>query len=140
MSYLETIDILKGMEVVAGIGGAYFFSLVLLSLKHDRKFGEPIDDFESLEKVVDEESKKLGLDSEDIEFVESVYNCWVASAGNSKRFALHYDLASPCSTRQTVKHELYHMLKDEGRNSNFFSRWFLTEPRAYLYGSFGIKL
>jgi hypothetical protein len=143
---------LEGMKLVAvaGVGSflvgmGYLVTLEGASLMHG--IGRKIKSQEELEKVVDEEAPKLGLDPTKI---SAKYGAEFDGARINDQGG--YDLClgeNWFSTRATVRHELRHIQKDCGNeeapflfNGNLMPLmhyFFVAEPRASLYGLLKIK-
>ena len=126
---------IKGL-IVGGVG--YFGILAVMSIVQD--IGKRIKSQEELEKIVEEEAIKLGLDPSKI---DSKYEGEITGARkNEKGYDLHTNnFYSGNVTRGAIRHELYHILKDcDTTHPTFFRRWFMGEPKAILYGAFKIKI
>jgi hypothetical protein len=99
---------------------------------------QKIESQKQLEKVVKEEALKLGLDTSRI---ESKYNAkHTAASKGEEKYVL--GMTAVNATRDNVKHELYHVLKDFDKDDkhDFMHYFFIQEPRATLYGTFGLRL
>jgi regulator of replication initiation timing len=110
-----------------GLGGAS----ILLS--------EKIKDEKQLENILIEESSKLNLNNKKISA-----RFGKASLGTGSSTKLpdgHYKiiLDDLGRNRATLKHELYHIYKNQF-NHNFFEYFFIDEVQATLYESLNIKL
>lgn len=94
-----------------------------------------------LETIVNEETTKLGLDPSKINAnLFGGFNGLSGVRRNGEKYDLflNNDFAS---TRSTVRHELYHILKgDCDKKFNWAYYLFIAEPRATLYGSLKLKL
>jgi hypothetical protein len=124
----------------AGVLG-YYYSLCLLQMLNGfSPFNEKIKSQEHMEKVVEEEAGRLGLDSSRI-------RCKLNSVGDTSvdrrdyGHILFLDDGFGC-TRGSVKHELYHIKKgDCNRKKDKSLHYYLVaEPRATMYQVFGLKL
>ena len=127
----------EGMKWLAIGGISYIAAMTGLSWTHG--LSEKIRSQEELEKVVDEEATKLGLDSSKI---DAKYNEERSKAKkNGERYDLHLEGNWSSSTRATVRHELYHILKEDfGERTTLLKYLFMNEPSALIYGSFKVKL
>ena len=127
-----------GGTYLATLAGIYGSSL----LTHRSPFSRRIYSEAELEDAVEEEGKRLGLDTSKI---------------NIKRDRLFESLkkpdchdvskildGSPDSTRVMTRHELYHIKKGDpepfSRTFSLLHYIFVAEPRAILYASLGIEL
>lgn len=106
-------------------------------------FRKKIESMEELEKIVDVEARKLGLNpsSIDVEYA-TPGNGEVRKIGDKYKIWME---KGRFNTPQIVQHELYHIKRGDcdkyaGRQGSFFASVFIIEPRAILYGCFGIKL
>ncbi|MBI2146785.1 hypothetical protein HYU22_05600 [Candidatus Woesearchaeota archaeon] len=139
---MEPVEyIMEGMKWVAVGGVSYIGALWLIDGIHD--FGPRVRSQEELEKMVEEEAPKLGLNHLKI---DAKYDGeTVGARKNGERYDLHLvgdgDKIHSSSTRATVRHELYHLLKDSDKGKlNPLYYFFVAEPRALLYGAFKIKM
>jgi hypothetical protein len=94
-----------------------------------------------LEKVLEEERKKLGLTTQEIsiKFGESFYDAQVQRIGDN-RYEITLD---ELRDRQTVRHELYHIYKGHAdADIKGISTWenLTKEIKCDFYGFFGVKL
>ena len=143
------------------IGGtaAYFGSLILWDVLPNT-FSKRIRSQEELEKIVDEEAKKLDLDTSNliIQLQEKdVADANLFGYNREEDKILSYEekegvekvhllrLGGQYATRHQVRHELYHVSKhlQKPKAKNFISRLgylFFREPSAILYSLIGVKL
>ena len=130
----------EGMKWLAVGGGSYLGALVgSQAFFQTALFRKKIQSQEELDVIVDEEARKLNLDPT---LIDAKYNGESAFVSkNGERYDLHLT-GNWTSTRQTVKHELYHILKDcsKGREATLPYYLFIAEPRATLYGCFNIRI
>ncbi|MBU0894928.1 MAG: hypothetical protein KKF48_03440 [Nanoarchaeota archaeon] len=126
----------KGLTWLSVGGGGYMVSLVGLGLAH--ALSQEINSQTELEQVVNQEVSKLGLDRSKIKarFGENGIDYVVKKAD---KHLLNIG-GSIVSTRATVRHELYHILKGDTEHKSFLRTIFLEEPRACVYGLFKLKL
>jgi hypothetical protein len=99
---------------------------------------QKIESQKQLEKAVKEEALKLNLDTSKI---EARYNAkHTAASKEGEEYIL--GMTGVNATRKNVKHELYHILKDLDKEDkhDFMHYFFIQEPRASIYGTFGLKL
>ena len=128
----------EGIKWVSLGGIVYSGAIIGCYIYDGTLFHKKIESSEELEKIVKEEAINLGLDSTKID-VRYNYENKCFARKNEERYYLH--LANSWeATRNTVRHELYHILKDCHRKNTFFYEKFIAEPRAILYGTFGIKI
>ena len=117
-----------------------FMFLTLASMGvYNNSFPE-IKTQKELEKVLQEERKKLGLTTQDISirFGESPYDASVRKIDD--RYEIILD---ELRNRQVIKHELYHIYKGHAdRGINGISEWesITREIKCDLYSFFGVKL
>ena len=119
----------------------YLLSMGFLSALHDYPKSQRIKSREKLEEVVKEEADKLGIDNKKIKinFI-SEYGHFMTRAYTMKNgdvYQLYF--SEKLMTRKIVRHELYHVYNDDCDTSNFI-HYLISEPRAYLYGAFEIKI
>ncbi|MGY4884782.1 MAG: hypothetical protein ACP5NZ_04360 [Nanobdellota archaeon] len=140
----EKMD-LKTKALVVAVGGfaLYFFTLTgVQELTTLSLFREKIKTQSELERVGKEEAERLGLGNYDVKYIYDDKETSMRKKRDTGKYEL--GMTKRLATRKNVKHELYHLLKDvEGeKNSkpNFVRYFFIQEPRATLYGTFGIKL
>jgi hypothetical protein len=137
-----------GMKWLAIAGGSYFTGLVTLAHLSCYPFQKSIKSQEELELVVQEEADKLGLNSKNIQIKLQENACWVNKKG--KGYELSIELGSGSCTRKTIKHELYHIYRDESLLEKFKDKsllralispryLFISEPRAILYSLLNLK-
>ena len=132
-----------GKGVIGFIGGLFIYvnALLCLQIIDDIPIfsNKKIESQKQLETVVKKEALKLGLDTSRI---EAKYNAKHTSVSkNGEKYDLGMTRVN--ATRDNVKHELYHVKRDFNKpenKSNFVYYLFVQEPRATLYGAFGIKL
>jgi len=134
-------------STLAGIG--YILSLMALAYPSYSPFQKSINSLKELESVVTEEANKLKLDPKKIRIIEERDACWINSC--KEGYELSIEVGSRACTRKTVRHELYHAYRDAASLKKFegasllrstlnFQYLFVAEPRAILYGTFGIKI
>lgn len=148
MNYMNDVAYYMGIEIstlVLGVPFAY------LSFLHglDKLFpGKKLKSKEEVTESVREESKKLGLESEDIDihFPSPNYSDDFIRIYEGKKAELF--LSGPTTKSSLVRHELYHLkrvrdghIKLDSLSSSLRLDYLLEEePRAVLYGAFGYKL
>jgi hypothetical protein len=129
--------VIEGVKWLAIGGGSHLGLLLGCQICDLSLFHKKIKSQEELEKVVAEEAIKLGLDHSKID--AKLYDGKITGARKNGD-ECNLRIAREDSTRNVVRHELYHLLKDcDRRNPTFCYYWFVAEPRATLYGTFGIK-
>ncbi|MBW3002995.1 hypothetical protein KY337_00395 [Candidatus Woesearchaeota archaeon] len=127
-----------------------------------QNFSERVNSQEELDKIVDEEAQKLGLDparivanlseSPDVRGARSR----VAGFDLKTQELLSYENVDASkgiipirlltlkkgwgANRGTVRHELYHLCNHLPRQRNLLKYWFYEEPTAILYAVTGIRL
>jgi len=128
----------EGMKWLAIGGGSYLAAMIGTEVFSTTLFHKKIESQEQLDLIVDEEARKLGLDPLKI---DTKYNGETdGSRKNGERYDLHLK-GDSFSTRSTVRHELYHILRDCDRGDpKLLNYLFVAEPRAKLYELTGIKL
>ncbi len=90
-----------------------------------------IDSQQELERVVEEEKRKLGLDVNIIPQLRKVDNAAVVRGNFGNLYLL---VSGRAANRKSIKHELReYELKSEGKNT-------LNDERAILYSFFGYKI
>ena len=140
---MDPSEIIEYVEV--GIKGLYwaYTGVLASSFLSCWPFSKKIKSQEELEDIVEEEAGKLGLDSTKIKAVYEGGGWTPRCRATEEGYDLEMKGDSFLSTRKNVRHELYHIFKgdaDSNRSMLSFSYFFVWEPRAVLYGSFGIKL
>jgi hypothetical protein len=107
---------------------------------HRPPFQKKIKSKEELENIVKEEAEKLKLDSSKIDINYGSTKFSATKVGD--RYKLSLKKGGFLATRKLVRHELYHMLKDCDKEDGIteINYQFIAEPRALIYGAFGIKL
>lgn len=152
MNQVEILDYITGginFIAIAGLGVsvAYLSSMLLLSDLHHYPKNQRIKTQEELEKVVKEEAEKLNIDFNKIKvnFYGENMNLFISGGTYAQKkgnfYELHFDGENSVTIR-VVRHELYHVFKkdcDRDKKSLIYYL-FVAEPRASLYGVFGIKL
>jgi hypothetical protein len=126
--------VMYGIGGVGIVGASYFFPLATMRACH--KFGEKIESQNKLESIVSEESYKLGLEGFMIVpfFGQKKHQTVKTNYG----YELH--MANDSSaTRSMVRHELYHIYKNDFKHDSTLRYFLLEEPRALLYGAFNIR-
>jgi hypothetical protein len=133
----------KAKAVVGFVSGLSLYMFTLLGvqgLTNLSLFHEKIKSQKELEIVVKEEAEKLGLGNYKIKII---YDDKETSM-RKKEGKYELGVTKTLATRKNVKHELYHLLKDVDGEKNshpdFVRYFFIQEPRATLYGIFGIKI
>ncbi|MFW6025130.1 MAG: hypothetical protein ACOCRX_02190 [Candidatus Woesearchaeota archaeon] len=137
-------DILKigTTYTLAGIS-MYFGSMFMTqAIFQSTMFRHKINSQNELENIVKEESVKLGLDPEKI---VPVFDHKETGSMRGDYDLYHLYMGNDCqATKATVRHELYHILKDCDRYYNegysITDYLFKAEPKSTLYGCFKIKL
>jgi hypothetical protein len=123
------------------IGGALHMGSLGIPKLILAPFSQRILSQQNLDEVVFEESMKLGLNNKNIKGVFTQENDCAVRSGNQYFIELNNSYFH--SRRSTVRHELYHILKDSNRKKKLprlIDYLFIAEPRATLYGTFGIRL
>jgi len=125
----------------------YISSMIVLSTLHEYPKSQRIKSKEELEIVVKEEAEKLGINYDKIKVNFKDYSNSIftdTDAECCKEDDVDKINFYGWTTRKIVRHELYHILKkDTGKKVTVPSLLYhalVAEPRAYLYGAFGIKL
>jgi|SRR3989338_10901740 len=135
----------EGMKWLILGGGSYIGALLVCQVYDCWPFQRKIESQEELNVVVQEEAEKLGLDSSKI---DAIYNGITNGVRkNEERWELQLEGAWH-STRNAIRHELYHIAKghcenrliNKNRLLDVLDYLFREEPQATLYGTFGIKL
>ena len=137
------------LKWLAIAGGSYFAGLNVLAYLSCSPFQDKIKSKTELEQVIREEAEKLGVDAKKITLKFEKGACWINPKGEN--YELTIELGAMHCTRKTVRHELYHVArdaaslqkyKDASLTRSFFNLEYLfkVEPRALLYGTFGIKI
>ena len=136
---------LPAKAVVGFVGGLSLYFFTLLGIQEAANlslFQEKIKSRAELEMIGKEEAGKLGLEKYAIEYIYDDKETSMRKYTDEGKYKL--GMTKFMATRKNVKHELYHLLKDvEGEKNakpNFPRYFFVQEPRATLYGIFGIKL
>ena len=138
--------IVEGMKWLAIGGGIYITTTVGTTLT-GRMFSEKIKSQEDLEKIVEEETEKLGVDKP----LKSEFGDFpLAFAAKQRDGTYHLHVGRSTASRSLVKHELYHIHKGhkgisfskDSRNTlgRILKYLFIEEPQAIAYGTFGLKL
>jgi hypothetical protein len=119
-------------------GGSYLGALFCTQLIFQTTlFRRKIHSQTELEEIVGIEAKKLGLDTTSINARFDVEG-YVKKDGKKHELCIRLGVSG---TDATVRHELYHIFKKDTDYDLTILRYFLlAEPRATLYGCFGIKL
>lgn len=90
---------------------------------------------EQLEQIIQEEADSLGIDSE---IKSEMMDKTMANTTLYSNNTFLIKLGGMSLTRQSVKHELYHIKKgDRGKGLKYY---LIEEPRATLYSTMGWKL
>src|SRR4030042_2554855 len=107
----------EGMKWLAIGGGSYFSALLICQMYDNWPFHKKTESKKELETVVKEECEKLRINPTEIDIV---YNkkASVKMKKNGNRWELHVEEGWQ-STRNTVRHELYHYLKDVPRANDY---------------------
>lgn len=98
---------------------------------------------DELDELVVKESEKLGLDPEkicvSIRDRNHSYNNGLVRIFNDS--SAEIEVNGPCANANTVRHELFHLKRviNDGKNPSLLSYLFNEEPRAVLYGAFGVE-
>ena len=120
--------------VLIGIG-VYSSLNVLSGIIDSAPFRRKIETQQELDLIVEEEAIKLGLDPTKIDaFLNADRN---SASKTEDRYALTLK-AGRTATRNTVRHELCHILEDCDSHTNFLYYLVIAEPRANLYATLGI--
>ena len=126
-------------------GGAAYFAALLgaQAFIKGSLFRERIRDQLGLELVVAQEAIRLGMDPLSVRANLSNYNTSHIGRKWGLKAELHISAGFGAS-RGRVRHELYHKLRDFNRKEPLSTldprHLFLEEPRATIYGCFGIRL
>ncbi len=139
----------EGMKLTAlgGMGGIAYVGMLYI-VQSLSKFSPKnfITSDSELEQILNEEATKLGINPDKIKFVPH------ENMGVSKKDETYFFFINKNSiwcNRSIIKHELYHIFKGDcdkymGKSAKqvFLTPyyWFIAEPRATLYGAFGIKI
>ncbi len=97
---------------------------------------------DELDKVVSEEAEKLGLDGNKIKtrFLDLADGYFLGYISGNKDGDIELSMPRKFGcTRSTVKHELVHVANKDYEHG-IFHYLFIGEPKATLYGTFGIKV
>lgn len=144
---MEINEIAKGANEILRLGILGFFSYytalgviqfadIILNNRNRIKSKDELD------KIVSEESDRLGLDSSRIKTrylnLSDGHFLGYISGDDSDNIELSMPKKFGC-TRSTVKHELAHVANKDF-NHGILHYLFVGEPRATLYGTFGIKV
>jgi len=128
--------IIGGLSYASLLGGT---SIICNLFNHNKRMKSK----EELLKVVEEESSRLNLDHNKFKIRHTTFddgaNLLGFVSGDSSG---NYELGIPSSfgcTRNTVKHELVHVANKDYMHGALHYL-FIGEPRAILYGTFGIKI
>lgn len=130
-----------GKAIVYAITGAPVLTSLFLmgcNIAHLPPFQKKITSRAELERVVKEEAEKLGLDSSKIDLKYDEQRFSSEKVGD--RYNLHLQRGNFLATKKIVKHELCHIKEDCDKPITEFYYNFIAEPRATLYGTFGIKI
>jgi hypothetical protein len=140
----------EGIKWLAIGGGAYFGTLAGCQISTFTPHQEEIKSQEELEKVVKEKAEKLGLDSSKIYPIYYGYYNKTGILKEGERYEMHFVADGFTRTEGVIDHELCHYANgdcdrakdyyDRTGRSNFLHSWLIEEPRATLYGTFGIKI
>ena len=135
----------KKVKIAAEIITAISIDIVLLGSLYFKPlyFSEKIEDQKKLERVINEEKYKLGLNDVIIKSSLDLEDtaCYADSCRiDENEFEIYIARGN---TRDIVKHELYHIyrMKQQGCDGWKKRKYNLVEePLAILYGTTGIKL
>ena len=135
-------DIIKTSIDIANYGinafFGYFALLIIFSLFGTTMFNKKIQSQEELDKIVDEEARKLGLDPDKID--AKYFGQTTGAEKVGERYELHLG-KELLKTRNSVRHELYHIKRDCDRGKPPLWKYlFVAEPRAELYATLGWRL
>lgn len=127
------------------IGICVAYAMFNIGLACSYMFSERIKSQEELDRVVEEEALKLGLDPSEI---LAIYNYLTTASGQQEGTGKYFlTLTIPSSLRSAVRHELWHIARGDIdytiENTGFkfeLRKRFIIEPRAHLYALFGIRL
>ena len=121
------------------IFGGYFFLLAGLDVA-GKLASEKIKGKENIERVVIEESEKLGINPKTIRIVN--YNEAFVAAYTKKVGDNLYEMGLGKEIRRaTVKHECYHIANGHcEKPSDIIDKLFILEPQAIIYATTGLKL
>ncbi len=131
-----------GIKLVAAVGGSCALGLTALQICSSK-----ISDQKELEKLIAEESGKLGLKSEVKAFLHD---------GCKAGAVIHFNDSIPAeihvggmfARKGVVRHELYHIYKNHHKHlltyksklARLLNYYLKAEFSAQVYGAFGIKL
>jgi len=131
---------LEATKWVGIYGVGYFATLFACQFSMTTTFQKKIESKKELEEKVKERAKKIGVDSSKIDVIYPSDSTYVTQDKDG-RFKMNFWEEGIFNTIGGIDHGLTHIKKDRKDVSwNFFRYWFLEEPRATLYGTFGIKL
>lgn len=130
---------LEGAKWISICGGVYFATLFACQFSTTKTFQKKIESKKELEETVKERAKKIGVDSSKIDVIYPSDSTYVTKDKDG-RFKMNFWEGGVFNTVKNIDHELYHILNCDDKPTTFFKRWFWEEPRATLYGTFGIKL
>jgi len=134
----------EGMKWLLIGGGTYITTLVGLN-GIPRLFSEKIHSQEDLDRIIAEETEKLGMT---ITVISKFHEDWEARATKLDNGTYEVHLGGFSARRSSVRHELYHIHKEHHehpwRNSNGLIRTLnyllREEPQAIAYEVFRLKL
>ncbi len=136
----------EGIKWLVEGGLTYIGALIMCQIYDGYPFQRRIQSPKELEEVLKQECSKLEIDPTQIDPVYYGLGSRMHHNKDSDRWELHLD-GNSSSTRKTVRHELYHYHRDvpkwrERKNKalRLIHYLLIAEPRATLYGTFGIKL
>ncbi|MBI2043917.1 hypothetical protein HYT24_00970 [Candidatus Pacearchaeota archaeon] len=134
-----TIEGIKWLGL--GIGGAPIAFGIVASIK-DVLFSEKIKSQKNLERIAEEEMNKLGMDqSFEVEWGDFFSDYVKKDQDGKYKICIRKSFTA---SRNLVRHELYHIHRGHmHKKDNIFIRllkyYFIHEPQAVAYGSFGLK-
>jgi hypothetical protein len=130
----------EGAKWLAIGGGAYFITLLGCQISTSAHFQKKIESKKELEEIMKKEAEKLGVDCSRIDIIYPSDGTYVTKDKRDGRFKMNFWEEGLFNTTGGIRHELYHIKDCDDKKPNFFRHWFKEEPRATLYGTFGIKI
>ena len=135
------------MKWVALGGLGYIGVLSLVQVLGILPFQNQVTSSKELELVIQEEAEKLGIDFNRIRIVNN-RKCPEVSK-REDHYELSIDIYSIFCTRRVIRHELYHIFRgdcekfdNQSNLPNVLNPYYLfvAEPKATIYGLFGVKI
>jgi len=131
-----------------GIGGGSYMGALMGTSLIGLFYRDRITNTEQLEKILQEEKEKLGINEEVRGHLSEDFEGHVHYAQNDFLGGTPHiiSIGGILARRNVVKHELYHIKKQHWNNRpknsllNMLDYLFRREPQAIAYGTFGLKL